>query len=106
MMDEFGKRYGHNPACVTGSPSSSAGSLGREAATGRGVVFTAIEHANHTGTPLEGARIAIQRLSATSARDGRALAEAGARVSLFRTSAAASTTRKVSTSKRRGRSRR
>ena len=39
LMDEYGKLHGHTPACVTGKPISLEGSLGREAATGRGVVI-------------------------------------------------------------------
>ncbi len=36
MMDEYGKLHGHTPAIVTGKPIALEGSLGREAATGRG----------------------------------------------------------------------
>jgi glutamate dehydrogenase (NAD(P)+) len=39
MMDEYGKLHGHTPACVTGKPISLEGSFGREAATGRGLVY-------------------------------------------------------------------
>jgi glutamate dehydrogenase (NAD(P)+) len=39
MMDEYGRLHGHTPACVTGKPIPLGGSLGREAATGRGVVL-------------------------------------------------------------------
>jgi glutamate dehydrogenase (NAD(P)+) len=39
LMDEYGKLHGHSPACVTGKPIALEGSYGREAATGRGVVF-------------------------------------------------------------------
>jgi glutamate dehydrogenase (NAD(P)+) len=39
MMDEYGKLHGHTPAIVTGKPISLEGSYGREAATGRGVVY-------------------------------------------------------------------
>ncbi|HEU0023559.1 MAG TPA: Glu/Leu/Phe/Val dehydrogenase dimerization domain-containing protein, partial [Thermoleophilaceae bacterium] len=39
LMDEYGKLHGHTPACVTGKPIALEGSYGREAATGRGVVF-------------------------------------------------------------------
>ena len=38
LMDEYGKLHGYTPAIVTGKPISLEGSLGREAATGRGVV--------------------------------------------------------------------
>ena len=37
MMDAYGQLHGHSPAIVTGKPVEMGGSLGREAATGRGV---------------------------------------------------------------------
>jgi glutamate dehydrogenase (NAD(P)+) len=40
LMDEYGKLHGHTPSCVTGKPIALEGSYGREAATGRGVVYT------------------------------------------------------------------
>ena len=39
MMDEYGKLHGHTPAIVTGKPIALEGSYGREAATGRGIVY-------------------------------------------------------------------
>ncbi|RWR86772.1 glutamate dehydrogenase 2-like protein [Cinnamomum micranthum f. kanehirae] len=39
ILDEYSKFHGHSPAVVTGKPIDLGGSLGREAATGRGVVF-------------------------------------------------------------------
>ncbi|GMH09642.1 hypothetical protein Nepgr_011483 [Nepenthes gracilis] len=39
ILDEYSKFHGHSPAIVTGKPLDLGGSLGREAATGRGVVF-------------------------------------------------------------------
>src|SRR5437879_13374072 len=80
MMDERGKRCGHNPACVTGKPVELGGSLGSEAATGRGGVFAAIEHAKRTGTPLENARVAIQGFGNVGSWTARLIADAAARV--------------------------
>jgi len=80
MMDEFGKRYGHQPACVTGKPVELGGSLGREAATGRGVVFTMQEAAKHRGIPFEGASVAIQGFGNVGSWTARIAAEAGARI--------------------------
>ena len=37
MMDAYSARYGYTPAIVTGKPVELGGSLGRDAATGRGV---------------------------------------------------------------------
>jgi glutamate dehydrogenase (NAD(P)+) len=39
MLDEYSKKRGYTPACVTGKPLSLGGSLGREEATGRGVLY-------------------------------------------------------------------
>ncbi|KAF3448240.1 hypothetical protein FNV43_RR08953 [Rhamnella rubrinervis] len=39
ILDEYSKFHGHSPAVVTGKPIDLGGSLGREAATGLGVVF-------------------------------------------------------------------
>jgi glutamate dehydrogenase (NAD(P)+) len=39
MADEYARRYGPNPAVITGKPVSVGGSLGRESATGRGALI-------------------------------------------------------------------
>lgn len=39
ILDEYSKFHGYSPAIVTGKPIDLGGSLGREAATGMGVVF-------------------------------------------------------------------
>src|SRR3981081_3924995 len=39
MMDEYGKLHGYTPPIVTAKPISLGGSLGREEATGRGIVY-------------------------------------------------------------------
>src|SRR4051794_18640421 len=49
MMDEYGKLHGHNPAVVTGKPIALEGSYGREAATGRGLVYLYREAAPKLG---------------------------------------------------------
>ncbi len=41
IVDEYEKFHGHSPAVVTGKPVELGGSLGRESATGRGVMFAA-----------------------------------------------------------------
>jgi glutamate dehydrogenase (NAD(P)+) len=60
VMDAYGQRYGYTPACVTGKPVELGGSLGREEATGRGVVFVMEEAARAAGKSLQGQSVAIQ----------------------------------------------
>jgi glutamate dehydrogenase (NAD(P)+) len=60
MMDEYSKLHGHTPAIVTGKPIALGGSLGRESATGRGVVRCFIEAARAVGLEPVGTRVVIQ----------------------------------------------
>ena len=60
LMDEYGKLHGHTPAIVTGKPIALEGSYGREAATGRGVVYMLQEAAKAAGVKVNGARIVVQ----------------------------------------------
>lgn len=60
MMDEYGKLHGDTPAVVTGKPVSLGGSLGRESATGRGVVHVYSEAARELGLRPEATRVVVQ----------------------------------------------
>ena len=60
LMDEYGKLLGHTPAIVTGKPIALEGSYGREAATGRGVVYMLQEAAKANDVELDGARVVVQ----------------------------------------------
>jgi glutamate dehydrogenase (NAD(P)+) len=60
MMDAYGKKYGYEPAIVTGKPVELGGSPGREEATGRGVVICAREAARRIGHDWKGTRIVVQ----------------------------------------------
>src|SRR2546421_6295648 len=60
MMDEYGKLHGHSPAIVTGKPIALEGSYGREAATGRGLVFCYREAAPQLGLTPSETRFVIQ----------------------------------------------
>ena len=60
MLDEYSQKKGYSPAVVTGKPVSLGGSLGREEATGRGVMIAMREAARDLELPWEGATAAIQ----------------------------------------------
>ncbi len=60
MMDEYGRRHGHTPQIVTGKPIALGGSFGREAATGRGVVWLLREWIRAAGWRDEELTLAIQ----------------------------------------------
>src|SRR5438477_1688072 len=60
ILDEYSSRHGYTPAAVTGKPVSLGGSLGREEATGRGVMYVMTEYARDFGIPLKGSRVVIQ----------------------------------------------
>ena len=60
MMDAYGQLHGHSPAVVTGKPVQIRGSLGREAATGMGVSYLAVEAARNMNMNLAEARVVVQ----------------------------------------------
>ena len=59
-MAAYGKMNGHTPAVVTGKPLELGGSVGREDATGKGVVIVTDQWARQEGRSLEGAQVVIQ----------------------------------------------
>lgn len=61
VMDQYSIGIGHAvPGVVTGKPLALGGSLGRDSATGRGVVEAASLVCQANGTSLEGKRIVVQ----------------------------------------------
>lgn len=60
IMDEYGQANGYNPAIVTGKPIEVGGSVGREAATGRGAMYVLQEAARDLGVDLHHARVIVQ----------------------------------------------
>src|SRR5262245_32696674 len=60
MMDAYSATHGYSPAIVTGKPLDLGGAPGREAATGRGVIYVLEAFAEEHGIELQGLRIAIQ----------------------------------------------
>ena len=80
MVDEYSKKVGYTPAAVTGKPVAFGGSLGREEATARGVMYVMQEYAMDVDLPLEGGTIVIQGFGNVGANLARLLHEVGARV--------------------------
>ena len=80
MMDAYGQIHGHSPACVTGKPVEIGGSLGREAATGRGVSYLISQAANDMGMNPDGARIVIQGFGNVGTWTAKLLQEYGCKV--------------------------
>ncbi|MCB0833759.1 MAG: glutamate dehydrogenase [Bacteroidetes bacterium] len=80
MSDEYGKRHGYMPACITGKPIAIGGSQGREAATGRGVSYVAIQAAKRSGIKLQGARVVVQGFGNVGSYAAKFLHELGCKV--------------------------
>jgi len=80
LMDEFGKLHGHTPACVTGKPIALEGSYGREAATGRGVVYTFREAAPRLDLAPSDTRFVVQGYGNVGSWAARIMQQLGARM--------------------------
>jgi glutamate dehydrogenase (NAD(P)+) len=80
IFDEYSKYHGFSPAVVTGKPVELHGSLGRDAATGRGCLFAIREVLHHAGDSLQGKRFAIQGYGNVGGWLARLLYEQGAKV--------------------------
>jgi glutamate dehydrogenase (NAD(P)+) len=80
IMDEYAKLHGHSPAVVTGKPIALGGSLGREAATGRGVVLVLAELARELNLDPAAMTVAIQGFGKVGSWAARAVAALGATV--------------------------
>jgi glutamate dehydrogenase (NAD(P)+) len=80
IVDEYSKFHGYSPAVVTGKPVELGGSLGRESATGRGVLFAAQLAAGRAGIEMEGATVAVQGFGNVGSWAARFFSEAGCRV--------------------------
>ncbi|XP_042048434.1 glutamate dehydrogenase B [Salvia splendens] len=60
ILDEYSKFHGYSPAVVTGKPIDLGGSLGRDAATGRGVLFATEALLNDHGQSIAGQKVVVQ----------------------------------------------
>ncbi len=81
IMDTYSQQVGFAvPGVVTGKPLSIGGSLGREEATGRGVVNVTLEAMKHLGLSIEKATVAVQGFGNVGSNTARIMREAGAKV--------------------------
>jgi glutamate dehydrogenase (NAD(P)+) len=81
IMDTYSTHHGHSiPAVVTGKPVAIGGSVGRQDATGRGVLYVTREACARYGIELEGATIAVQGFGKVGSVAAKLLDDAGAKV--------------------------
>jgi glutamate dehydrogenase (NAD(P)+) len=80
LLDEYQRLKGFNPACVTGKPIPLGGSLGRNEATGRGVMFAARELMKAENEDLAGKRIIVQGFGNVGSHTAKYAKEMGAKV--------------------------
>ena len=80
IFDEYSAHHGYPPACVTGKPVELGGSLGREAATGRGTFILTEALMKDLRMPVRGARVVIQGFGNVGSFAARFFAEAGAKI--------------------------
>ncbi len=80
MFDQYSKRYGFSPGVITGKPVELYGSLGRDAATGRGCLFAIREVYKHKGESLKDKTFIIQGFGNVGSWLARLLMDEGAKV--------------------------
>lgn len=80
IMDEYSKYYGFSPGVVTGKPVDLFGSLGRDEATGRGVMYVLEECLAADKRKLADVSIAIQGFGNVGSNSARLIAEQGGKI--------------------------
>jgi glutamate dehydrogenase (NAD(P)+) len=82
LMDTYSQEVGYAvPGVVTGKPIEIGGSLGREEATGRGVVYCLIEAARHLNMNLnENVRVVVQGYGNVGSAAAKKMAKIGCKV--------------------------
>ena len=97
FMDTYSQQVGFAvPGAVTGKPLSIGGSLGREEATGRGVVNVTLEALRQKGINPEDASVVIQGFGNVGSHTAKIFSEAGARIiGVSDVTGAASSTRRA-----------
>jgi glutamate dehydrogenase (NAD(P)+) len=80
IMDQYGRKNGYSPACVTGKPLELGGSQGREAATGRGTIFILEHVAREWGVDPVGSTAVVQGFGNVGTFAARFFHEMGGKV--------------------------
>lgn len=81
IMDTYSQQVGYAvPGVVTGKPLSLGGSLGREEATGRGVVYVTMEALRQVKLSIENTTVAIQGFGNVGSHTALIMRQEGARV--------------------------
>lgn len=80
IADEYAKFQGWQPGVVTGKPIELGGSLGRDAATGRGLLYAAECVLGDQGKTVAGHTVAIQGYGNVGGWAARLFAAAGAKI--------------------------
>jgi glutamate dehydrogenase (NAD(P)+) len=80
IVDEYSKFHGWSPGVVTGKPIELGGSLGREAATGRGMLYALDAYLEEHGKKVSDVRCSIQGYGNVGAWAAKLLREQGATI--------------------------
>src|SRR3954464_4715285 len=81
IFDTFSMNQGHSVlSVVTGKPLAVGGAVGRDTATGRGVLFCLKESRAKEGASIEGQRVVVQGFGNVGRVFARLAAQAGAKV--------------------------
>ena len=80
IMDEYSKFYGFSPGVVTGKPVDLFGSLGREEATGRSVMYALEEALKSDGKTLADVSVSIQGFGNVGSHAARLIAGQGGKI--------------------------
>ncbi len=81
IMDTYSMFKGYSvPGVVTGKPVNIGGTLGRNAATGRGCMFVVLETLKHVGMRVKGGTVAIQGYGNVGSNIAHFLQEKGMKI--------------------------
>lgn len=80
IMDEYSQHYGFSPGVVTGKPIDLFGSLGRDEATGRGVMYALREALADRGKSISDVTVALQGFGNVGSHAARLIDELGGKV--------------------------